>query len=522
MVAISLNQTSPDGPIDADVAVVGAGLAGLFLADRLAKRGLRVVVLESGGEIQADEVHPLNAVEMLEDTYQGAAHGRFRCLGGTSTRWGGALLPYLAADLGPHPCGWHDGWAIPPEALAKYLDNVEGSFAVQTGSYDGDNGTADLLPSFLPRMPKWPAFRKRSTANIFHRAIHNNPKIQIWLDATVTTTQLEDNSVTGVVAQSDAGRRLEVRARNVVIAAGAIEATRLLLLLDRAAGGKVFPANTPLGKGFHDHLSTKIADLEVTDRKAIARLFSFRFVKGGMRNLRFELSPETRVRNTLPGAFLHVAFSRGKETGFDGLRKVLQAVQKRALPVPADISPIFKDARWFAGAIWWRFFERRVLPPTGSTFELHLVTEQEPAECNWIGLSEFKVDPFDQPIATISWAVRDRDQDVFWQIAEHTFKTWKTGKISALATLRPRDRQAILKSIRDGGGIYHPAGTTRIGPDSSKGVVDDRLRVHGVLGLRVLATSIFPSVGGSSPSLALTQYAVRMADDIATSHDKLA
>src|SRR5438477_9813504 len=89
--------------LEADVHVIGAGIAGLLLANRLAKTGKRVIVTESGGEHQHEEIHPLNEVVHLRSVYAGAAHGRFRCLGGTSTRWGGAMIPFQAADMRAWP-----------------------------------------------------------------------------------------------------------------------------------------------------------------------------------------------------------------------------------------------------------------------------------------------------------------------------------------------------------------------------------------------------------------------------------
>lgn len=511
---MSLAKTAPESPVTADVAIVGAGLAGLFLADRLTQSGLRVVVLESGAETQTEDVHPLNTVDMLAQTYNGATQGRFRCLGGTSTRWGGALLPYLSDDLGPHPMGWHDGWHTSPDDLGAYLGDVEDSFGVQRGSYEDDDASVGQIASFSPRFPKWPAFGKRSTANLFREAVTSSQSLTVWLDATVTEVTLDGSTVTGVVAQSLAGHRLQVTAGHVVLASGAMETTRQLLLMNHAAGGHLFPADTPLGQGFHDHLSTPIADLNVTDQKAAARLFSFRFVTGGMRNMRFELGPETRADMGLPAAFLHVAFTRETESGFDGLRKIFQAVQQRRLPALSDIGQILMDAPWFMRAVWWRFAEQRVLPPTGSRFEMHLVSEQEPRPENRIALSTENFDPFGLPRATLDWSVSEADQANFWRLAEHTAACWKSSDLHPLAQAQLRDKETVLGALRDGGGIYHPAGTTRIGADASQGVVDTNLRVHGVQGLRALATSVFPSIGGSSPSLALTQFAVRMAQDI--------
>jgi choline dehydrogenase len=42
--------------------------------------------------------------------------------------------------------------------------------------------------------------------------------------------------------------------------------------------------------------------------------------------------------------------------------------------------------------------------------------------------------------------------------------------------------------------VYHPTSTCSMGPNPSTSVVDARLRVHGVEGLRVIDASIFPTI----------------------------
>lgn len=51
---------------------------------------------------------------------------------------------------------------------------------------------------------------------------------------------------------------------------------------------------------------------------------------------------------------------------------------------------------------------------------------------------------------------------------------------------------------RVAGTNYHPVGSCRMGPDPADSVVDARLRVHGLQGLRVIDCSIFPSIPGGN------------------------
>ncbi|TPK89821.1 choline dehydrogenase [Mesorhizobium sp. B2-4-12] len=54
------------------------------------------------------------------------------------------------------------------------------------------------------------------------------------------------------------------------------------------------------------------------------------------------------------------------------------------------------------------------------------------------------------------------------------------------------DADLIADFRKRSGTVYHPVSTCRMGPDPSRAVVDPRLRVHGLEGLRVIDASIFP------------------------------
>jgi choline dehydrogenase len=102
--------------------------------------------------------------------------------------------------------------------------------------------------------------------------------------------------------------------------------------------------------------------------------------------------------------------------------------------------------------------------------------------------------------------------------------TRKIVGMPALARYRPEEfkpgpefqtEEALIKAAGEiGTTIFHPVGTAKMGPDSDPtAVVDGRLRVRGVEGLRVVDASIMPTITSgntNSPTLMIAERGAEM------------
>ncbi|KSV64403.1 hypothetical protein N182_10830 [Sinorhizobium sp. GL2] len=78
---------------------------------------------------------------------------------------------------------------------------------------------------------------------------------------------------------------------------------------------------------------------------------------------------------------------------------------------------------------------------------------------------------------------------------------------------RVESDEALMDYFRENSGsIYHLCGTCAMGPDQESSVVDSRLKVHGVPGLRVVDASIFPNITAGNINAPTMMVAEKGAD----------
>src|SRR5690349_5946958 len=112
-------QHGGDAPahFDADVAIIGAGAAGLTACRRLLAQGLRVILLESGGLDYERTTAALNEGHNVGHPYYDLEDSRLRFFGGSTAIWGGRCAELNPIDFQRRDWVPHSGWPIGHEAV---------------------------------------------------------------------------------------------------------------------------------------------------------------------------------------------------------------------------------------------------------------------------------------------------------------------------------------------------------------------------------------------------------------------
>ena len=88
---------------------------------------------------------------------------------------------------------------------------------------------------------------------------------------------------------------------------------------------------------------------------------------------------------------------------------------------------------------------------------------------------------------------------------------WSFPKSLGLSRVTPRNSTWIRNNSQT---AYHPIGTCRMGPAGPTTVVDDKLKVHGLEGLRVADASVMPTMVSSNTNAPSFMIGERCADFI--------
>ncbi len=521
----------------AQVCIIGGGIAGLVLAHRLAGQGIDVLLLEAGGRSRehATVFEPAVA-ELAGDPHLGTSLGRNFVLGGSSISWGGQFLPMLDAT----------SWPISTSMLSPYYRAAEALLGVDDlpytdkGFFSAIGQTAPALslafPNFIPRLSKFAPFTRRNLGSSLGRELLRSRHARVVLNAQVREIELTagGDRVQAVVLRTPSGEHLLVRARQFVLAAGAVESARLLLVSRSTAAEGVGNAHDQVGRNFHDHLTVRAAIFGGAARARIVRQFRPWIIgglKGTLHALKLECDHELRDRLGLNHAQVHFAFEEPETSGIAALRSLLLAHQRSTRPrtrsglrdLPGVINDTFELYQEAHHA------HRRYLSPDAKV-SLRLNVAQESPSLARVRLAE-TLDASGQPRAQVNWRIHNSELWSLRTLAKHLhFRFEQLGFSSVedtgwmpelLAGHRPFHPLAtpgeLMEGISDDQRIpgledaRHAMGGACMGTDPRTSVVDPQLRVHGLRNLSIASAAVFPDGSPQLPTLTLMALSLRLA-----------
>lgn len=521
-------RTDPEAAsIQSDICIVGAGAAGITLARKLRRNGLDVCLLESGGvdyEVATQELYRGANVGM---PYYELDKSRLRFFGGTVAIWGGRCALLDPIDFEQRPWVAHSGWPIRRADLDPYYREAHQLFELDRFNYENsvwkELGLADPgLDSGQLDVKLW-RFDELSERFIGDRAkdLIDDPGLRIILHANVVSVRAtaDANAIDHVEVQAIGGPVRPMRARRFVLAAGAIENSRLLLISNDIEPNGVGNRHDQVGRCFMEHPAGRIAKIDTDHAFDIWAMFQKRFMPGGVPlapalRLGDEAQRERKALNSIVTFKLQRDPSKGVAVGNRIYQSALHSLSPNRRGRRLD--HLYRGVRaWIHREV--RSSVERWRANRGIT-DLYAIMrgEQAPNPDSRVLLSE-ELDALGNRRADLDWQMTAIDKHTAFVMAETIdaeFSRLGWGNAIPSAWLsEPGPQWPVDPTVGNHPlANYHQLGGTRMGSNPAASVVDADCKVHGYTNLYVAGGSVFTTSGWANPTLTIVALALRLAE----------
>ncbi len=523
----------------ADYLVIGGGTAGCIVAARLSEDpAVRVTLLEAGPGDRDPWIHiPAGYARLFAS---GKYDWRFATepeagLGGRSVAWprgrvlggSGSIngMAYLRGS--PHD---YDRWAQSGARGWSYADVLPAFRRIEhwAGAAGETRGAGGPIPVMEPhRLSKggdafvaacqtlgFPAGhdvndgaiegvgpiqmnvragRRVSTARGYLHPARSRPNLRVLTGVTADRLLIEAGRAVGCAARRADGTVFELRAaREVVVCTGAIGAPQLLMLSGIGDGAALQAMGLPVhvhrpsvGQNLQDHLIARAA---------------FR----------------TRPAGTLNEIMANPVRTGAMAAHYALRRRGPMAIGAGEACLFARVTPDAEEAE-----VQLLFINFSLVPGAGYVLPRYPGMMINFGQCRPDSRGTLRLrspDPSDKPVIHANYLSAPSDQDMMLRAARLARRVGRTAPFRdlVLEELSPtpdlEDDDALLKHLRaTGTTVYHPCGTCRMGVDDAA-VVDPRLRVRGIEGLRVADASVMPLVPSSNIQPAVMVVAERAVE----------
>lgn len=483
-----------------DIVIVGGGIVGSFIGHRLNQiSNKKVLILEAGSEKPGAD-HDWFQVEPDKSTYRGATNGRLIGLGGTSSKWGGALVPVSETEI------LSDCW--PPEYvdLIKYSRHIEDFFNLDPGPYEFRN-QSELFPAYSKRIIKYPSFKNRNVFQVISKELIHNNEFKYVLNARVTQFDFSNDLLNSVEICSPSGHIRLIYAKKFIITTGALESTRLLLDLYEKNQTVFESKKSPQIRKLVDHVSIPIGELTEFNFKDMNLLFGLKLNSNSMHRVKYE--------SNLPflNYSLDIKFAPADKSPRESVRKIMQVIQKRKRIELKSLLHLAVNTGFILKALLWKYLFRTLIESRNSKLMVNLTISQNPHSDNFVQLGSTR-DENGIKRLKINWSVTAADRSQIFSAMKELQSNWHFSGLSKKCNLVLYDKNQVLQAINNNGGALHPSGLIKIGTNPELDDLDLDFKVHGTTNLYCLTSGVFPTITTVNPVMTTLLFGCKLSENL--------
>lgn len=497
-----------------DVCIIGAGAAGLTLAQAFEGASFSVMLLESGGFQCESSIQALAEGTSEQEPYP-FSESRARCFGGSTTRWSGACVPLDPGDFQFQAWLPHSGWPFERSVLQPYYQQARRVFG---------------LPETTPPLAKTSAFHQPplETKQIlfsqpldlgrkYRRQIVRSPNITLVTYANVSQliSDSQQQQVLSLKISGPSEQKFTVQPQTVILATGGMENARLLLASNQHCPKGLGNSYDVVGRFFMEHYLKTVGILPLNQQQQAARFFTdLSSIERTHQQGTFGLTDELRQQQQLLN--LHIRCYR-----YSLLEDTAAVIAAKQLPTAIvhqrDFTPAALQWQSIRPNGWkvlpqylgWHLWNKINKQARFTHMRLQAWIEQAPDPNNRITLSSEK-DPLGQPKTHLTFSF---SQQVWDSVVRSRQTIEKALFNQGLGSLQYSAERLQHLTHYDKIGLHH-MGTTRMHNSPMHGVVDANCKVHGLANLYIAGSSVFPTGGAANPTLTIAALALRLAEHI--------
>ena len=525
--------------LQADICIVGAGVAGISIAREFIGRSEKVVLLEGGGLEFTKSLRNLPTVlrrhflgeqaltrgRNAGEAYYPLRFTRVRAFGGSSRAWherrGVHARPLDAIDFETRDGLPEHGWPIDRAQLIPYYERAQEVCGLGPFAYEAKTWETQGYGAPLPLNPELVEsvifkFGRRSKFDRYEDDFARAENVNLVLHATAVNLADEGGCVQRIDCATLTGNRFRVQARTFVVAAGAIETARLLLASRDSQSAGIGNNRDLVGRCFMEHPDAAVGYLiphPELDRSAF-RLYQHQPAGENLTvEAMFKLSDATLRKERLLNSVLRLQPTY--QSGMTAAVRSAQVVRRSVhfgIPTPGLAKHALRSVLG-APQIIRHYATWRSGRPS-EVYGIDVMAEQTPSTSSRVRLARRR-DRLGVPTTILDWQLTHLDWDSIRRTVEifgHAVREAGVGTV--ISTLEGKDYPPVVY------GNWHHLGTTRMHCDPAHGVVNENCRVHEMTNLYIAGGSVFPTGGYANPSLTIVALSLRLADHLKSASNR--